>query len=334
MEKAVGSNHGVFLPNSVGRRMVTEVLVVHESETKEAVLGKLQKNLSNLKTLAYVYVTGDDEALVGVVSIRELLAAHASAKMKEIMKKKLVTVSPETNQEKAADLAVKHNIKAVPVVQNKKLVGVVVTTQIFSILNRALREDIIHLAGIHKAHLEYENTMAVPLFKSIEHRLPWLLIGLLGITMAAVFIGFFEETLQKYLVLAFFIPAIVYMSGALGTQLQTLFIRDLAILGEELKVRQYFIRQMLIGCLLGAVISVLVFIIISIFWQEPFIAAVIAISMFITLLVSAFTALLTTLLIKRFKWDPALGSGPFATIVSDVTSIVIYIAVVLLLIGV
>jgi magnesium transporter len=254
--------------------------------------------------------------------------------MKEIMKKKLVTVSPETNQEKAADLAVKHNIKAVPVVQNKKLVGVVVTTQIFSILNRALREDIIHLAGIHKAHLEYENTMAVPLFKSIEHRLPWLLIGLLGITMAAVFIGFFEETLQKYLVLAFFIPAIVYMSGALGTQLQTLFIRDLAILGEELKVRQYFIRQMLIGCLLGAVISVLVFIIISIFWQEPFIAAVIAISMFITLLVSAFTALLTTLLIKRFKWDPALGSGPFATIVSDVTSIVIYIAVVLLLIGV
>ena len=328
MEEVV---HEKYLINSAGRKMIINVPLARKEDSVEFVLDFLKKDLKSFKTIDYVYVIEEDETLVGVVSIKGILGASKSSKLEEIMRTSMITVSPDADQEKVADLAVKHNIKVVPVVKNKKLVGVVPTDKILSILNRALREDVLHLAGIHKAHLQYENTLAVPLFKSILHRLPWLLIGLFGITIAAIFISVFESTLQKYLILAFFVPAIVYMSDALGTQHQTLFIRDLAIMGQDLNIKKYFLKQMVIGALLGLIIGFVIFVIISLFWKETFIAFVIGISMFITLTISSFTALTTTLIIKKLKMDPALGSGPFATIVSDVSSILVYFIVAILL---
>ncbi len=320
--------------NSAGRRMTSDFLTAGKNETVHTILQRLRREVKNIKTAAYVYVTDEDKSLIGVASIKEILVSSKNTKIADIIQKTLITVSPDTDQEKAADLAVKHNIKAIPVVKNKKLIGVVTTDEILSILNRALREDILHLAGIHKSHLKYENTLEVPLFLSVLHRLPWLIIGLIGITIAAIFIGIFEAVLQKYLILAFFIPAIVYMSGALGTQHQTLFVRDLAILGKKLNIKKYFLRQTIIGAFIGLVTAFLIFLIILLFWKQPFIALVIATSMFITLIISSFTALMITFFINKLNLDPALGSGPFATIISDVTSIIVYFAAALLLLGV
>jgi magnesium transporter len=313
--------------------MITEFLTADKDETIGSVLHRLKKEIHKLKKIDYVYILNKDEHLLGVVSLRDLLALSKHTKIKEAIRQKPVSVSPDTDQEKVADLAVKHNLKAIPVTKNSKLIGIVPIEELFSILNRALREDILHLAGIHKAHIKYENTLAAPLFMSILHRIPWLIIGLFGITAAAVFIGIFEATLENYIILAFFIPAMLYMSNALGTQHQTLLIRDIAILGKDLKMKFYFFRQMLIGTSLSLIISILIFLIISIFWNQSFIALVIATSMFITLFFSSFTSLLTPLIISKLKYDPALGSGPLGAIISDVTSIIIYFVVAYLLIG-
>jgi magnesium transporter len=314
--------------------MITEFLTANKDEVIGSVLHRLRKEIHKLKKIDYIYVVDKNEHLLGVVSMRDLLVFSKHTKIKEAIKRKPVSISPDTDQEKAADLAVKHNLKAIPITQKGRLIGIVPIEEIFSILNRALREDILHLAGIHKAHMKYENTLAVPLFVSILHRIPWLIIGLIGITVAAIFIGIFEATLENYIILAFFIPAIVYMSDALGTQHQTLFIRDLAILDKDLKIKYYFFRQMLIGVLLSLIISLLIFIIIAAFWQQSFMALIIATSMFITLIFSSFTSLFTTLVMNKLKVDPALGSGPLATIISDVTSIIIYFVVAYLLIGI
>lgn len=323
-----------FPHSSAARNMVTEVPTAGKEETVGSVLNRIKSRIRKFKTIDYVYVIDKAEALVGVVSIKELFASSKASKVGGIMSKGIISVHPEEDCEKVADLAVKHNIKAVPVVKKGKFLGVVPTDNILSILNRALRIDILHLAGIHKAHLKYENTLAVPLFLSILHRVPWLVIGLLGVTLAAMFISTFEVTLQKYLLLAFFTPAIVYMSDALGTQHQTLFVRDLAVMGNELKLGKYIARQMIIGALLSLIIGVLMFLIIALFWKQQFVGFVISISMVITLIISSFTALMVTLLIKRLNFDPALGSGPLATIVSDVTSIILYFFIAFLFLGV
>lgn len=334
-EKLDAVSHSLekFPPRSAIKRIITEVPVAHKDDTVGLVLSRIKNDIHKLKTIDYVYIINTNKSLVGVISFKDLLKHGKEHRMENIMQRKLITASPETDQEKVADLAVKHNLKAIPIVKHKKLIGVVPIEQILPVLNRALREDVLHLAGIHKAHLKYENTLAVPLFMGVLHRIPYLLIGLAGITFAAFFVSLFEVTIQKYLILAFFIPAIVYMSGALGTQHQTLFVRDLAILGKELRLGAYFLKLMTIGSLLALLISGIIFFVTTLIWKQPFPAFVISVAMFSTLIVTSFTALVITLAIKRLKLDPALGSGPVATIISDITSIIIYFAVAVTLLG-
>jgi magnesium transporter len=147
----------------------------------------------------------------------------------------------------------------------------------------------------------------------------------------AIFITFFEHTLSKYIIIASFVPTIVYLSGALGVQLQTVFIRDLAVLGNNIKIVKYFIRQMGISFFLSIIIGTFIFGFISLIWRNQLIAATIAIATILALILTGFNALLTTLILRKFKFDPTLGSGPIATVVSDLTSVVIYFGVVVIL---
>jgi magnesium transporter len=329
-----GSQRENYPRNSAARKMITAVPIARRNETVGNVVRGLWRECVNMKSIDYIYVIDNAKRLLGVVSVRELFCHDAPTRIDRIMKTAIVTAAPDTDAEKVADLAIKHNIKAVPVVSRKKiLLGVVPNETILATLNWALRRDLLHFAGIHKAHLEYENTMAIPLAARVLHRLPWLLIGLFGIILAAGVLSLFETTIQKHLILASFVPVIVYMSDAVGVQNQTLLIRDLALLGKEFQAGSYVLRQMLTAVLLAVVISVVLFGVVSLFWQQPFVAFVIAASMLITLGISGTTALLVTLAISHFRLDPALGSGPIGTIISDVTSVITYLLVASYLLG-
>ncbi len=329
----VPEHHDKYPHRSAARKMIFEIPIASKDDTVGSALGRIRNNIEKIKTIDYVYVINEEKQLIGIISFKDLLKYSKTTKIVNVMQRNLVTASPETDQEKVADLAVKHNIKSVPIIENKKLIGIVPIEQILLTINRALREDIFHLAGIHKSHIKYENTLVVPFFQSILHRIPYLLIGLLGITTAAAFVSIFEATLEKYIILVFFLPAIVYMSGALGTQHQTLFVRDLAVLGKELNLKKYFFKQLCIGSLLALLISMVIFLVITFFWKQTLMALIISTAMFISLVVTSFVGLITTLSISRFKLDPALGSGPLGTVISDVVSIVIYFTVAYVFLG-
>ncbi len=291
----------------------------------------INKNVKDFETIDYIYVIDDKSNLNGVTSIKKVFELPKKTKIKDIMEKNIISVSPDAEEQKIANLALKHNLKAIPIVEEGKLIGVILTNKILSILHHALHKRLLYSAGIHKGHLEYEDTMHVPLLLNLEHRIPWLIVGLIGVLLAAGFIGKYESILNQHLILAFFVPAVVYMSSALGIQQQTLLIRDLTIFGKEFKIVPYFFRQTFIGIILGVLIGFIAYIIIDLFWGEPYIALVISLAMLITLVLSSFMSLLITYLFKVFKQDPALGSGPFATIISDVLSIIIYFIVVSLM---
>ncbi len=278
----------------------------------------------------YVYVVDAQEKLVGVISLHKVFA-HPDLSIRRLMHKEIITVSPDTHIERVAKLALEHNLRAIPITKRGMLLGVIETQKILSILNRALREHLLTFGGVHKAHLDYDDITKASLFSSITHRLPWLLIGLMGVIVAAAAIDRFSAVLDSHLILAFFIPAIVYMSGALGAQNQTLFIRDMAVMGKELNIHKYFFRTVTISFSMSLVIGAIVFALTTAIWHTTKIALVISIAMFATLMVSCFTSLLTTLIFKHFKQDPALGSGPFGTIVSDLSSIIIYFVIVSIL---
>ncbi|MBI4168231.1 MAG: magnesium transporter [Candidatus Aenigmarchaeota archaeon] len=319
--------------NSAGRRMVTNVPVARLGETVGSVINRLSAESKNLETVDYIYVVDKRGRLAGVFSVKYLFSSPRKVVVDRLMKTNLITVSPETDQEKVSDLALKHKIKDVPVVSKGKFLGVVPNHKIMAILNRSLQEDILHFAGIHKSHLEFENTLEVPYYKSIESRLPWLLVGLFSMMVTAVFLGTLEATLEKYLILAFFLPTIVYMSDAIGTQLQTLMVRDIAILGKNLRIVSYFSKQMAISLVISLICGVLTFAAVSFFWKQPFIGFVIASAMVVSFAFSAFSSLAVVYWFYKMGTDPAIGSGPIATVVSDVLTIVIYFVVALLMLG-
>ncbi|MEW6408319.1 MAG: magnesium transporter [Patescibacteria group bacterium] len=316
---------------SLEKHLITKIPVVKENATVKDVILMLEKISNKYDSVDYVYVVDKKESLIGLFYIQELFNNPKNTPIKKFIQN-VTSVSIGTELEKVAHLALKRNLKQIAVVESNKLIGVVSTREILSTINKSLRKDIFHFAGIHESHLDFENSLEIPFSKAVKNRVSWLIIGFIGAMLMAFYIGLFEETLAKYLIITSFVPAIVYISDALGTQFQTIFVRDLAVLGKDLNLKKYFLKQMAIGVSIAIMIGILMFLSISLIWSEPHIASIISLASFTTLIVTSFTALLITLLIKNFKFDPALGSGPIATIISDLTSVVIYFIIVVLLI--
>lgn len=310
---------------------VCEVMCPAPSTTKDSTIKKtiemLKKESKIYESIDYIYVTENDGKLVGVFSIKELFNHSPETKVNKIMISKVISVSSKTSSEQVADIALKYGIKSVPIVESSKLVGMIPPRNVSKMINNSLRKDIFHFAGIHRSHLEYENTLQVPLAKSVVHRLPWLVVGLIGVIITAAIIGLFEGILESKIILAFFIPAIVYISGALGNQLQALFIRDLAVMGEKLKIHQYIIKQTAISGVIAVIISLITLVGVNLFWKNSEVAGVISLAMFASIIITNFTSFIITYSLKKAGKDPALGAGPFATMVSDATSIVVYLVI-------
>jgi magnesium transporter len=321
-----------YKKDSIEKHILTKIPVVMQNSTIADVFSLLEKRNTKFDSVDYIYVINKKEMLIGFIYIQDLFNNPKSMRIKKFIKKNIITISINAGMEKVAHLALKHNLKQIPVTRSKKLVGVVLSRHILSTINRSLKEDIFHFAGIHKAHLDFENSMKISLFKALMLRLPWISTGLIGAMIIALYIGLFEETISKYVIIASFVPAIVYLSDALGGQFQTIFIRDLAILGKDLNLKEYFIKQINIGVLISFVVGMLLFISISLIWRLPRTAFIISLASFITIITASINALLITHLLNKFKFDPALGGGPIATIMSDLISVIIYFIIVVLLI--
>ncbi len=318
--------------DSVEKHLITKIPIIRENATVKDALLMLEKTSHQYDSVDYIYTIDEKGNLTGMFGIQELFNNPKNTPIKKFRKEDIPNISLGMEIEKIVHLALTHNLKQVPVTRAKKLIGAVPTKEILSTINKSLKTDIFHFAGIHHSHLDFKNSMDIPLFKALKDRLPWLIIGFIGTILIALYIELFEETLAKYLIITSFVPATVYISDALGTQFQTVLVRDLAVLGKELNLKKYFLKQMTIGVLIAFITSLFMFSFIFVIWHAPHLALIISLASFTTLVITSFSALSITFLIKRFKFDPALGSGPIATMVSDITSVIIYFVMVVLLI--
>jgi magnesium transporter len=198
------------------------------------------------------------------------------------------------------------------------------------IFNKEVREDVFKFGGIvHKVDKKFTPTMA-PALLMIKLRFPWLIVGILGGTIAASIVSNFENILSKYIVLAAFMPVLVYMSDAAGTQSETLIVRALAI-NPELSVKKYLWREAKVAGLLSMICGLLVYLIALIGWKEPKLGLIVGLAMFLSIIAGISISTLFPLIFKFLKLDPAVATGPFATMLSDIVTITIYFLVAMLL---
>lgn len=293
------------------------------SDVEKMLLTKTQK----LDAINYVYVVDDVGRLKGVLSIKELFRQKKNARVDRVMVRRPLTLKPTANRESAAYLALKHRIKQVPVVDGSGvLLGAVPSDVLFETLYRETSKDLLQMAGHHGSDKIVDNIFELSVWQLFRHRFPWLFLGLMGGVLTAKIISGFEATLEKNIILAAFIPLMVYIADAVGTQMEAFIIRDLA-LKPNLKFFRYFIKQLTVITWIGLVSSVLLYFFANWIYADKPLSFTLSVAMFAAIFSSVFTGLIVPFSLSRIRLDPANASGPMATILQDMLSVLIYFGV-------
>jgi magnesium transporter len=276
-----------------------------------------------------VYVTDPVGRLLGVVPLTRVLAAPGDRPVDELMTADPPCVRPEDDQEQVALLAIRHGLQSVPVVDEaSKFLGVVPGRVLLDVLWREHTEDVHRLAGVlrdgEQLHAAAE---ASPGWRAAR-RLPWLLVGLLGGAAATAVVARFERVLEARVAVAFFIPAVVYLADAVGTQTEAIMVRYLS--AGHAPLWRLLRGELLTGLLIGVCLSLLVFPATLLAFGDARLAAAVTVAVAVAGLVASGVGLVFPWLLSRAGRDPAFGSGPVATVVQDVLSLLIYFAAVVL----
>ena len=312
---------------SAGGIMTTEFISLPADIPVEEAISRLREIAPEAETIYYVYVVNEIGHLIGVLSLRDLIASSDGTILKDIMRHNIISVNALMDQEEVARIVSKYDLLAVPVVDDDgQLLGIITVDDVIDVMEQEATEDIYRLAGASEV-VGMELTEA-PVSKVVRLRLPWLLISMVGGFLSGSVIGGFESTLEAIVMLAVFIPVIMDMGGNVGTQSSTIFVRGLAtgeIDGAE--VWPYFYREIRIGLALGVICGVMISIV-AYFWQSNiYLGFVVGVSMLATISVAALIGTLVPLLCSKLNIDPAITAGPFVTTIKDVTGLLIYFAV-------
>ncbi len=308
----------------VGEHLVSTVLRAQAAETALAVLTRLRTEKP--ASVELVLVQAADGRLEGVVPIARLIAG-GETQMGALMQRDFPRVTPHVDQEHAASLALHHAVDALPVVdEDGRALGVMPSQALMQVLRREHVEDLHVLAGIRREDSQARHAIEDPPMRRVRHRLPWLLGGLGGAGLATATMAGFESTLSTHIAVAFFVPGIVYLADAIGTQSEAVAVRGLSL--TRAGIGHLLAGELRTGLAIGAALGLIAFLPIWIAFGELRLAAAVAIAIFAAGAMAAALGLVLPWLLARFGRDPALGSGPIATVIQDVLSLLIYLAVV------
>jgi magnesium transporter len=267
----------------------------------------------------------DGDELAGMLPVERLLAASAEATMEELMDADPPVVDSGCNQEEVAWKMVRHHESSVAVVDGEgRFAGLVSPHRMLTVLLQEHDEDLARLGGYMRGTRSARLAAEEPVIQRLWHRLPWLLIGLVGAMASAVIVGAFEKQLSDVLLLAFFLPAVVYLADAVGTQTETILIRGLSV---GIDMRKVFRRELISGTVIGLLIGLAFLSFALLGWGNEKVAVAVALALFCACAIATLVAMALPLTLRHFGLDPAFGAGPLATVIQDLLSIVVYLAI-------
>ena len=324
--------------DTAGGIMTTDVVAMHEDQTVEEAL----KEIAYLDTHEPFYnanIVDANRKLIGYIDVWELLRERdRNRPLGELVHKQFTATTVDTDQEEVARLMSKYDLDALPVVDSEgRLVGRVTADDAIDVMEEEASEDIFRLAGSDDAELEGVSAM-----KSCWVRLPWLFITLLGGFVVVYLLNQFLAHVAHTMILAAFVPVVLAMGGNTGVQSSTLIVRSIAL--GDLKGKNLFkllLREMMVGAVMGCICGVIIglgahaYIAMSMptdgILPPVYLATIIAIALFCAMTFAAMFGTLVPILLNKLRIDPAVASGPFITITKDISALLLYFAVTVLL---
>jgi magnesium transporter len=288
------------------------------TEVRESLFGASYDSVGAIAVL-------DGERLAGLVRLEHLLAATPSTAMSSIMDSEPPVVGPGIDQERAAwRMALDGESSLAVIDEDGRFHGLIPPNRMLAVLLEEHEEDVARLGGYLASTEQARSAAEEEVRLRLWHRLPWLLLGLGGAMLAAGIVGAFEDQLQEEVLLAFFVPGVVYMADAVGTQTEAVVIRGIAV---GVPARHVVRRELLTGLVVGVVIAVLFLPLAWVIWSEWSVAVGVALAMLASCATATIVAMGLPYLLHALGRDPAFGSGPLATVIQDVLSILIYFAI-------
>lgn len=322
--------------DSVGRLMTPDFLAIKQDWSVKQVLDYIRKYGHDSETINVIYVIDDQGILIDDLRIREFLFAPLEAKVSDLMDRQFVALSAFDNEEAAIQVFRKYDRVALPVVDKQGvLLGIVTFDDILELVKREDTEDIQKVGGMEALNEAY---LLTPFFELMRKRAGWLVVLFIGEMFTATAMGYFEGEISKAVVLALFLPLIISSGGNSGSQASTLIIRAMAL--GEVRLRDWWRvmrREILSGLFLGVVLGLIGFFRVtawSLFTNlyGPhwiLVATTIFFALIGVVLWGSFTGAMLPFLLRRLGFDPAASSAPLVATIVDVTGIVIYFTIAL-----
>ena len=309
--------------DSAGGIMSLDVFSLFESTKAMDAITAIQSS-EKAEMVFYLYVTDEASHLTGVVSLRDLVTAPASAELKSLMERDVVHVTPDTDQEEVAKLVSKYNLLAIPVIEkDRTLLGIVTVDDVVDVIREEATEDFLQMAGIGKDR----EILMKSTFDNVKLRLPWLFASWIGGTIAAYVIGAFEPFLQSVIALAAFIPVIIGMGGNVGTQSSTIIVRGFATGRLQLsEVGSVILKEIRVGLILGIFYGILLGMVAMLKFIDapPELGLVVGLAICVSMIIATSIGTLVPILLRKLDVDPAIASGPFVTTAIDIFGILAY----------
>ena len=316
---------------SIGRRMSPEFIAIKQSETVSQALSKVRSKVLDAETIYTLPVIDSAKALVGVVSLRDLMKAQPRTKIQKIMQEPF-SVNASDDEEFAARTCSDLKVLALPVVDNEsRLVGILTVDDALRILEEEESEDAARIGGSEPLRRPYLST---PVFSIVRSRVVWLLVLALGATFTVSVLGAFEAAIEQLVVLTLFIPLLIGMGGNTGNQAATTVTRALALQDVRSKdIAEVFFRELRVGLLLGLMLGSLGFILTTAIFGLD-IGIVIGLTLLSICTVAATVGGIMPLIGLALRADPAVFSNPFITTFVDAAGLIIYFLIAKSVLGI
>lgn len=311
--------------DTAGGIMALEFVSVNNKSTVNQTIKAIRKFRKKMKTVHTIWVTDDNEKLLGSVSLTDLVLAKGKTLISKIVNKEIKYVYTDMDQEEVAIFFRKYDLVTLPVVNSShQLVGQITIDDIIDVVEEEASEDISLFAGASDEELQEDSFLKISWV-----RLPWLMVAFVGQLIAAVIIQQFEGTIVQIIALTFFMPVIMAMGGNSGIQSSIIVIRGLATgdISVESTWRRFF-REFRVSLFVGFIFGVLMFLVVGLWLGNYMMGLIIGIALNLVILQATLFGGLIPFLLKRADIDPALASGPFITTFNDILGLLIYLAII------
>lgn len=347
----------LYPPDSAGGLMTTEVVSVPDTYTVEEALRRVREiaRSGRREAMNVVYTLDPNATLAGVMSLRELLAAPEGARMAEVAWPEVRKVVVTADREEVARLIAEYDLVAIPVVDEKnRLLGVVTFDDVIDVIQEEQTEDVQKLGGVEAFDEPY---MQMSIGGMLRKRAGWLSVLMVSEMFTTQALQYFDTELEKLPVLMLFIPLVMSSGGNSGSQATSLITRAMAL--KEVQLRDWWrvaLRELPTGLALGALLGAIGFIRVEL-WQVMHDAGwhlgsfalgydytengtpsiLVALNTFFALVgivtFGSMAGSMLPFLLRRLGFDPASASAPFVATLVDVSGLVIYFTVALIILG-